>query len=44
MLIEQELSREAPAKAGSNVKTNYQNKNKKASNSKDVHMLNHIAE
>ena len=44
MMIEEELSQEAPAKTGSNWKSNYQNKDKKASSSKEVRAIHHFIE
>ena len=46
MLVEEELAREAPTKAGNNLKSNNQNKDKKTSGStrKEVHALNHYTE
>ena len=44
MLIEEEESKEAPAKTGSNWKNNNENKDKKASNSKEVYAVNLLIE
>jgi len=40
MLVEKELSKDAPAKNGSNYKCKYQSKEKKASSYKEVHAIN----
>jgi len=44
MIVEEELITEVPTKIGSNWKGNYQNKDRKASNFKEVHTVNHYTE
>ena len=44
MMVEEELAREAPTKAGSNQKGSYQSKDKKAGSYKEVHAINHWIE
>ncbi|KAJ8440777.1 hypothetical protein Cgig2_007183 [Carnegiea gigantea] len=44
MLVEEELSKEVPAKTGNNRRNNHQNKDEKAISSKKVHAVNCITE
>ncbi|KAJ8422214.1 hypothetical protein Cgig2_032931 [Carnegiea gigantea] len=41
---EEEISKEAPTKTGSNLKRNHQNKDKKANSSKKAHAIHHFTE